>query len=154
LAQWLLVPSISRRYSPACKSAFSNFCALRDINGLADWLGKYRHRQRGYRKQCEASKKRIGFMRVNFFPLDESAEGTTPGADGVDTQARERVDFPHDTSSSWTNGGKMRVNRPAAATAGFLMFVLTDLMRFAYRLHSYRRSFPSNVSRANANFPF
>src|SRR5882762_7198106 len=59
----------------------SNFCALRDINGLADRLGKNRHRESGYRQQCNTSKKRIGFHAGQLpFHWNESAEGTTPGA--------------------------------------------------------------------------
>ena len=40
-------------------------------------------------------RRELDFMRVNFLSIGiESAERATLGTDGVDTLARERVDFP------------------------------------------------------------
>jgi len=51
-----------------------------------------------------------------------------------------RVDSPNDTVSSWTNRRKdLRVIRPAAATAGFLLLCRILL---EYRLHPDRRIHP------------
>jgi len=61
--------------------------------------------------------------------------------------------FPPTTLLFLTNGRKDACHRPAAATAGFLMFVLTDLMPFCLSAALYRRSFPTECFASNCEIP-
>ena len=72
----------------------ADFGALRNVDQFADGLGEYRNGECRDCQQRETSQERIGFHAGQLpFAWIESAEQATPGADGVDTQARERVDF-------------------------------------------------------------
>jgi len=89
-----LVPSISRRYSPARRSALPTFALWVMLHGLADGLGKYRQQPAQLPQQCNTSKKRIGFHAVNFLSIGTSQpKERRQEPMEIDTQARERVDF-------------------------------------------------------------
>jgi hypothetical protein len=62
------------------------------------------------------------------------------GGKRVDTRAADEYSRPEDTYTSWTNGPeRLRVARPAAATAGFFVFTSPETLPW---LHWYRRRLP------------
>jgi len=96
----------------------SNFCALRDINVLLTGLAQNRHRESGYRQQCNTSKKRMDFMRVNFLSIGTSQPRNDARSGWSDTQARERV-IPPTTPPLPGLTPEDACHRPAAATRVF-----------------------------------
>src|SRR5260370_17672968 len=117
-----LLPSISRRYSPAWRSALPTLAAWVMLMVLLMGLAKTGRARAATAKSAAVRRSELDFMRVNFLSFSSQPHHNCRGrTEWLTRRAGSEEPSPNDTCSSWTNGRKDACQRPAAPTPRFLI---------------------------------